>query len=215
MKQYIYGLLLAISSSLLFNSSNLSAQSSTSYEKQTQSVLVFGDSLSAAYNIPVEQGWVSLLQDLVNEKDLKVKIINASISGETTSGGLDRLEKQLKIHSPQIVLLELGGNDGLRGLALTATRENLTQMVSLAHQYSARVLLAGIKIPPNYGRTYTQRFEQIYTDLAKREQVELIPFILAPIEGNLDLLQVDGIHPKAEAQPLIRDLVAKYLFPML
>ncbi|MCW8878671.1 MAG: arylesterase [Kangiellaceae bacterium] len=213
MKIYIYGLICLISSSLVFNSPQAMTEPTSDHKQKT--VLVFGDSLSAAYNIKIEQGWVSLLQDFLNQQNKPVKMINASISGETTHGGLERIQRQLELYKPDIVIIELGGNDGLRGLSLTATRENLTQMVNLSLKHSAKVLLAGIKIPPNYGRTYTTRFEQIYSDLAQIKQVELIPFLLEPVAKDLTLLQPDGIHPKAKAQPLIMELVSKHLIPML
>ncbi len=207
MKKYLISFLV-LYSSLLFGSSQLMA-------KPQQTILVFGDSLSAAYNIPTEKGWVSLLQDFFNQKNMPIKVINASISGETTGGGLLRLEKQLQLHQPNIVILELGGNDGLRGLDLVTTRDNLTQMVEMSRQHSSKVLLAGIRIPPNYGRTYTQRFTAIYDDLAKLQDVALIPFILEQVATKDEFMQGDGIHPNEKAQPLIVETVREYLSPLL
>lgn len=195
-------------SSLLFGSSQLTA-------KTQQTILVFGDSLSAAYNIPTEKGWVSLLQDFFNQKNMPIKVVNASISGETTGGGLTRLEKQLQLHQPDIVILELGGNDGLRGLDLVRTRDNLTKMVEMSRQHSSKVLLAGIRIPPNYGKTYTQRFTAIYYDLAKLQGVALIPFILEQVATRDEFMQGDGIHPNEKGQPLIVETVKEYLSPLL
>ncbi|WP_196140451.1 arylesterase [Aliikangiella sp. G2MR2-5] len=217
MRNYIYGLLILISTYITFNLSAASENSTITAGKANsdKTILVFGDSLSAAYNIPIEQGWVSLLQNFLKTNDLNVKLVNASISGETTSGGLERLEKQLKLYNPDIVILELGGNDGLRGLSLTATKENLSEMIKLSTKYNSEVLLVGIKIPPNYGRTYTSRFEKIYTDLAQSDDVTLLPFLLEPITNKLHLLQADGIHPKAEAQPLLMKHVFKTLESML
>jgi acyl-CoA thioesterase-1 len=215
MKNYLYGLLI-IFSSQLFITKHLIAQNQTeNLPKQQQSILVFGDSLSAAYNIKREQGWVSLLQDLLILKKSNFKVANASISGETTSGGLERLEKQLKLHKPNIVILELGGNDGLRGFDLDVTRENLTKMVDMSIKHSSKVLLAGIAIPPNYGRTYTQRFSEIYTTLALKPEVVLIPFILDKVATNSEYMQADGIHPNANGQPLVLETVWEYLEAMV
>jgi len=212
MKNTLYGLLLLFSSQLIAQTQSTDHQRSTSNQ---QTILVFGDSLSAAYNIRQEQGWVSLLQDLLIQKNRAVKVVNASISGETTSGGLERLEKQLRLHTPNIIVLELGGNDGLRGFNLATTRDNLNQMVEMSINHSSKVLLAGIQIPPNYGRTYTQRFSAIYTDLAKQPQVKLIPFILDQVATKKEFMQPDGIHPNADGQPLILKTVWQHLSPLL
>lgn len=212
MKNYLYGLLLLITSQLSAQNAAISEKSSI---PSNQSILVFGDSLSAAYNIPREQGWVNLLQKFLIQHHFNIKVINASISGETTSGGLDRLEKQLQQHHPKIVILELGGNDGLRGFDLTTTRSNLEKMVAMSLKYSSQVLLAGIRIPPNYGRTYTRRFSAIYEDLAKNEQVVLLPFILENVATVPEYMQADGIHPNAKGQPLILETLWQYLAPML
>ncbi|TQV81568.1 arylesterase [Aliikangiella coralliicola] len=211
-KNTIYGLLLIFSSQLAILSKPANANQPESHVK---SILVFGDSLSAAYNIKTEQGWVSLLQDFLDQQGHNIKVINASISGETTSGGLERFAAQISRSKPDIVILELGGNDGLRGFDLTTTRENLSKMIETSINHSSQVLLAGIKIPPNYGRTYTRRFEQIYTDLAKHEKVELIPFILEKVATKSELMQADGIHPNAKGQPLILSTVWQHLKPML
>lgn len=180
-----------------------------------KTILVFGDSLSAAYNIEVEKGWVSLLQDFLSQDYPQYHVVNASISGETTDGGLTRFEQAFSSHKPRIVVLELGGNDGLRGLSLTETQSNLAQMIEFSQKQDAKVLLAGIKIPPNYGRTYTQRFEKIYANLQAQYGVALIPFILEPVALQPNLMQRDGIHPTAEAQPLIAKHVITFLEPML
>ncbi|MBV1909900.1 MAG: arylesterase [Kangiellaceae bacterium] len=180
-----------------------------------QSVLVFGDSLSASYNIATENGWVTLLEQKLRSSDKSVKFVNASISGETSSGGLVRFEQQVNKTKPTVVILELGANDGLRGFNLTTTRNNLTQMIEISEAQGAKVLLAGIHIPPNYGRTYTRKFDQIFTDLAKREQVSLIPFILEGVATLPALMQNDGLHPNEKGQLVIVDTVHKYLLPML
>ncbi len=209
MKIFLYCLLILLSNnSVAHNNSSLN-------HAPVSTILVFGDSLSAAYNIPVESGWVSLLQDLVNKKGFKINLINASISGETTDGGLKRLPSQLKKYQPDIVILELGGNDGLRGFDLNTTRKNLDKMVSLSLSQSSKVLLAGIKIPPNYGRTYTRRFSNIYQQLAVQDKVELIPFILDKVATIPELMQADGIHPNAKGQPIIVENVWHYLEQMI
>lgn len=212
MKNY-FPLLMLSACLVLFSFSTLSTEKKSL--KQTKTVLVFGDSLSAAYNIPREQGWVSLLQDFVNQQKLDIQFVNASISGETTSGGLTRLKAQLELYNPDVVILELGGNDGLRGFDLTTTGSNLEKMVALCITHSSKVLLAGIQIPPNYGRTYTRRFSAIYTELEKKKEVELIPFILEGVAAKDEFMQQDGIHPNEKGQPFLRETVWKYLKPML
>jgi acyl-CoA thioesterase I len=230
MNQPLYGLVLKYSSMqrllkiLFLLQIMISASLAWANDKQPQpinnaaqnrsaelSILVFGDSLSAAYNIKREQGWVSLLQDLVDQKQLNYTLVNASISGETTSGGLQRFEKQLMLTKPKIVILELGGNDGLRGFDLNSTKQNLIQMIELSHKNNAQVILAGIRIPPNYGRTYSQRFSEIYSDLAAEYDLTLIPFILEKVAANNLYMQADGIHPNAKGQPLIVETVWPYL----
>ena len=162
-------------------------------------LLVWGDSLSAAYGIPVEKGWVSLFQ----QKYKNIKVINGSISGETTQGGLTRLPKALVLHKPNIVLIELGANDGLRGLSINTMRGNLMAMIEAIQKTGAKVILAGMKIPPNYGMKYTQQFTNTYVELAKTYKTSLIPFFLAGIADKFELVQADGLHPTAEAQVII------------
>lgn len=181
--------------SLFFLSSNLYATDRT--------LLVMGDSLSAGYGIAQNDGWVHLLQQRLNKHDLDYSVINASISGDTTHGGLTRLPAALAQHQPEIVLIQLGGNDGLRGLDLTQAQHNLRQMIDLAHQSNAKVLLLGVKLPANYGPVYGAQFHQIYTKLAQEKQVALVDFFLAGVAETLELMQADGIHPSAEAQPKI------------
>ena len=165
-----------------------------------QKILVWGDSLSAAYGIPKEKGWVNLMrQELGNE----FEIINGSISGETTKGGLTRLPKALKKVSPDFVILELGANDGLRGLPPNITKNNLKRMIELAQKSNAKVILLGMKIPPNYGVAYSKKFESAFSELAKKYQLPFIPFFLENIITDLKLLQEDELHPTAEAQPLL------------
>ena len=184
----------------------------------TQTILVFGDSLSAGYGVPQGQGWVVLLeQKLVQNKlnHTSYKVINASISGETTSGGLARFNSALATHKPNIVILELGANDGLRGLPITEMQANLNQMIVQAKTAKAKVLLLGMKIPPNYGLKYTKNFNDAYTNLAKQHNIALVPFLLDGVAGKPDLIQPDGLHPIAAAQPQLLDNVWKVLAKML
>ena len=184
----------------------------------TQTILVFGDSLSAGYGVPQGQGWVALLeQKLVRNKlsYASYKVVNASISGETTSGGLTRFSAALATHKPNIVILELGANDGLRGLPITEMQANLNQMITQAKTAKAKVLLIGMKIPPNYGLNYTKIFSATYTSLAKQYSIALVPFLLEGVAGKPELIQADGLHPIAEAQPQLLDNVWKVLAKML
>lgn len=178
---------------------------------QTHTILVLGDSLSAAYGIPRERGWVALLQ----QKLPQTQVVNAGISGDTTDGGLTRLPALLKKHKPTIVIVELGANDGLRGFQIERTRDNLAQIISLCQKADAKVLLAGIKIPPNYGLRYTRDFHDTYTLAAKRFDVPLLPFLLDGVATDPGLMLDDGLHPNASAQPKILANVWKYLQPML
>jgi acyl-CoA thioesterase-1 len=171
-------------------------------------ILVWGDSLSASYRMDEQQGWVALLQERLTAEGLHDwYVVNGSVSGETTAGGLARLPAMLASTSPDIVILELGGNDGLRGLPVPTIRENLVQMIELSQGAGARVLLSGIQIPPNYGPRYTGPFYAQYTELAQQYGLALIPFLLDGIAENAELMQDDGIHPTAEAQPLIVEIV--------
>lgn len=184
------------------------AEESAPASKHAATVLVWGDSLSAAYGIPVETGWVSLLQTKLSDT---YKVVNGSISGETTAGGLTRLPEALKQHEPDYVLLELGANDGLRGIDLPTMRRNLEQMITLAQTADAKVILLGIQLPPNYGTTFTEKFAVTYTDLAKQYTIPLLPFLLDGVAENWDLMQADGLHPTAAAQPQILENVWEVL----
>ena len=164
-------------------------------------ILVFGDSLSASYGITQEQGWVNLLAKRLAIQNYNYKVVNLSISGETTSGGVSRFKQALNAHKPNIVILELGANDGLRGLSATDTFKNLNAMIALAKP--AKILLLGMKIPPNYGLKYSAEFSDNYLKLAKKHNVKLVPFMLEGIAGKRDLVQQDGLHPTAAAQPKI------------
>lgn len=164
-------------------------------------IVVFGDSISAAYGLEVNKGWVAKLQQKLNqEKKSNYKVINASVSGETTTGGVSRLPNVLQLHQPKILILELGGNDGLRGQPPVLMHKNLQVMIQQAKKNKAQVLLLGMKIPPNYGKAYTQAFEKVFADIAKQEKVVFVPFFLEGIGGNDRLMQSDGIHPNQAAQ---------------
>jgi acyl-CoA thioesterase-1 len=172
-----------------------------------RTLMVFGDSLSAAYNLSPEQGWVSLLAKRVARLDPSWHVVNASISGETTAGGLRRLSEDLKRHKPAIVVIELGANDALRGQPVAGIRSNLEQMIRLARQARAEPVLVGIMIPPNYGIDYAAEFRALYGDLAARLGVALVPFLLEGIADDPALFQADQLHPTARAQPRIVDNV--------
>ncbi|HKK56658.1 arylesterase [Marinobacter sp.] len=179
-------------------------------------LLIMGDSLSAAYGVQTEQAWVALLRERLDTEQLSGwKVVNASISGETTDGGLRRLPDLLDRHQPDIVMIELGGNDGLRGFPPQVIRNNITAMIEQSQQAGAEVLLAGMQIPPNYGQRYTQAFAAIFPELAKRHDTELVPFFLANIYDREGLMQDDDIHPTAEAQEQLLDNVWPELQPML
>ncbi len=168
-----------------------------------QTVLVVGDSISAAYGLETKQGWVALLEQKIKQANISARIVNASISGDTTAGGLQRLPQLLAEHQPSVVVLELGGNDGLRGLSLDAMHANLQQMIELAKAQQAQVVLLGMQLPPNYGPRYTQNFAQVYQQLATEHEIRLVPFFLEGIGGVAGMMQADGIHPVAEAQPIL------------
>lgn len=181
----------------------------------TPTILVFGDSLSAAYGIDENEGWVSLLEARLAEHGIEGDVINGSVSGETTTGGRSRLPSLLRNYQPSHVLLELGGNDGLRGLPLSLMRENLTAMIEMSQEAGARVVIAGMQIPPNYGPRYTQPFFDQYAELAEQYGLYLIPFLIDGIPQQPELMQADGIHPKAEAQVMILDNVWPILLDAL
>jgi acyl-CoA thioesterase-1 len=193
----------------------LVAMPATAAQTAAKTIVVYGDSLSAAYNIAQDEGWVALLQQRLALKKYNYQVINASISGETTSGGLSRFAEMLKTQKPNIVILELGGNDGLRGLSALETSNNLDAMIKQAKAKKAQVLLLGMKIPPNYGIKYSRQFSQNYQNLAKKHQLKLVPFFLEGVAGNPDLIQVDGLHPTAATQPKILENVWPILVKIL
>ena len=178
-------------------------------------IVILGDSLSAGFGIEQKKGWVTLLEQRIQQQHLPYHIINASISGETTVGGRQRLQHIIQQHQPQILILELGGNDGLRGLSLNVIKDNLSAMITLCLNHQVQVVLVGIRLPPNYGPIYTQRFSQIFSDIAKENNVPLVPSILAGLEDDLEDFQPDGIHPTTQAQPILLDNVWTVLSPLL
>ncbi|MCC7257165.1 MAG: arylesterase [Gammaproteobacteria bacterium] len=171
----------------------------------SRTVLVVGDSLSAAFNLEPGQGWVDLLQGRLEAKGYGYRVVNASITGDTTTSGLGRLPRALKLHRPAIVLIELGGNDGLRATPIAVIRRNLTAMIRLARDAGARVVLAGMQMPPNYGQRYTSEFAALFPALAREQKVPLVGFILDGVALDRTLMQADGIHPTAAAQPRLLD----------
>ena len=182
----------------------------------TPVILVFGDSISAGYGLPrVEQGWAALLQAKLQEEGYGYQVVNASVSGETTAGGLARLPRALNLHHPAIVILELGGNDGLRALPVAQMQGNLSRMAGLAATAGAKVLLLGMRIPPNYGPEYTAQFSGVYADLARDQKLPFVPFLLNGIAQAPDLMQADGIHPNQAGQPKLLDAVWPALKPLL
>jgi acyl-CoA thioesterase-1 len=178
-------------------------------------ILVLGDSLSAAYGIGAEQGWPALLEERLQRDGYAYRVVNASISGDTSASGLSRLPAALEQHRPAVLILELGANDGLRGLSPDQIEHNLIAMIEMARSQGVRVLLAGMRLPPNYGPTYTHRFRDLYSNLARRYQVSLIPFLLDGVAAHRELMQEDGLHPTAKAQPLVLENVWRYLLPLL
>jgi acyl-CoA thioesterase-1 len=178
-------------------------------------ILVFGDSLSAGYGLPQGAGWVDLLQRRLTDRSLDYRVVNASISGETTLGGRNRLAGALREHRPKVVILALGANDGLRGQSIDAMRENLNAMVRASRATGAKVLLVGMRIPPNYGSQYSQKFRAVYSDVAAGMKIPLVPFLLEGFADRRELFQADGIHPTAQAQPLMLDTVWHGLEPLL
>jgi acyl-CoA thioesterase-1 len=181
----------------------------------TPVILVFGDSLSAGYGIAVDQGWVRLLATRLEKEGYGFRVVNASVSGETTTGGLGRLARALRTHEPAIVIIELGANDGLRGLPLGTTRGNLDDLVAMAGKGGRKVLLLGMLMPPNYGERYTSGFAAAYPETARRHHAALVPFLLAGVAEHSELMQSDGLHPTERGQPLLLDNVWPALKPLL
>ena len=178
-------------------------------------LLILGDSLSAGYGMDREHSWVHLLELRLDQYGHSYRVLNSSISGDTTQGGLARLPRLVDRYQPEIVIIELGGNDGLRGINPDVTRENMTRMIRYSQQAGARVLLAGIKLPPNYGTAYLQQFESIYTDLAAEYDTLLVPFFMDGVVFEPGMLKADGIHPSEKGQPVLLENVWTVLAPAL
>lgn len=180
-----------------------------------RSILVFGDSLSAAHGIDQDAGWVALLRSRLDQQGWSYRVVNASISGDTTRGGLSRLPAALDRHHPAILIVELGGNDGLRGIPLAETRSNLAHIVRMAKHRDIRVLLIGVRLPPNYGAEFTERFQALFHEVARSAAIPLVPKLLAGVAEDRDFMQPDGIHPTAAAQPRLLANVWPKLKPLL
>ncbi len=180
-----------------------------------KSIVVLGDSISAAYGIDVSQGWVALVQKKLGDTQHDFTVHNASISGDTSSGGLARINPLLSQYKPSVLILELGANDGLRGLSPALMKSNLAEIIRRAQQANAKILLLGIKIPPNYGKRYIEMFYNVYPQLAKEMKVASIPFLLEDVALSSGLMQPDGLHPNAKAQPIIAEKIWQTLLPLL
>ena len=189
--------------------------SSISAWASTPTILIVGDSLSSAYGMGIEQGWTSLLQERLRNNEHPHDIVNISVSGETTLQGLNRLDAALQRYTPEIVIVELGGNDGLRAQPATEIQSNLGEILRKVREFGAKALLAGMRMPPNYGPVYTEAFDNIYPSLAQTFKIPLIPFFLEGVATDPELMQADGIHPNSRAQPVILDNVWRYLEPLL
>lgn len=185
------------------------------YSAQRSTVMILGDSISAAYGIQRETGWVALLKKRLNALSAPISVVNASVSGETTGGGLARLRQALDAHDPAVVVIELGGNDGLRGYPIERIRENLNRIVALAKIDSRQVLLIGMQIPPNYGPRYTRAFTGMFAEIAEAHEIALVPFFLQEVALTPELMQRDGIHPTADAQTILLDTMWPYLEGLL
>jgi acyl-CoA thioesterase-1 len=180
-----------------------------------QTIVVVGDSLSSGYGIAAEQSWVAMLEDRLQAEGYGYQVVNASIAGDTSAGGLARLPRLLEVHDPKLVVIELGGNDGLRGHPVATLRDNLSKMIELSRASGAGVVLAGIQIPPNYGPAYTKALAAVYPELAQRFDAALIEFLLADVALNSELMQSDGIHPNAAGQKIVFANVWRILGPLL
>ncbi|MDX1380631.1 MAG: arylesterase [Xanthomonadales bacterium] len=213
---FFRSILLVVALALLTATAPLATALAQGAGEADTAIVVLGDSLSAAYGMEIGESWPSLLQQRLDENGHAYRVFNSSITGETTQGGLTRLPRLLQRHEPGLVIIELGGNDGLRGLPIEVTRANLAEMIELSQAAGAQVVLAEMRIPPNYGRGYTEQFNGTYRALAERyEGVLLLPFLLQEIALQPDLMMDDGIHPTAAAQPLILDQVWAVVEPLL
>lgn len=191
------------------------AATSASENSSSDTIVILGDSISAAYGVPTESGWVALLEKKLKQENKRYNVINASISGETTEGGIKRLPEVIERHSPSIVLIELGGNDGLRGFPLKLIESNLQTLIDQAKANSVTPILVAMRIPPNYGRRYTDGFYELFQTAAEKNDILLVPFLLEEVALNPDMMQADGIHPTALAQPLLLKRIWETLAPEL
>lgn len=208
--------LLAATAALATPASQAAAtDSSVGTNTRAPGILVFGDSLSAGYGVPVGHDWVSLLAHKIGQQGYDFDVVNASVTGETSAGGLARLPRALQLHHPRILVLELGANDGLRGLPVARTQANLDRMIALAQSQGMQVLLLGIRLPPNYGPRYTSEFFMMYGQLAQTRHVALVPWLMARVALNPQLMQDDGLHPNESGQPLLLATVWPVLQPLL
>lgn len=205
MSHYLTSLIMC----LLLSLSLPYASAAENSQSQQHTILIMGDSISAGYGIDKAQGWVSLLKTRLSSLNTKTqyKIVNSSISGETTSGGANRIKSLLKQHKPMIVVLELGGNDGLRGSSIKLLEQNLSFMINESKNVDAHILLLGMQIPPNYGQTYSRLFKDMYPKIAREHNITLLPFLLEGIAGQPEMMQADGIHPTTSAQPIMMEAV--------
>ena len=205
-------------SSHLQNSSkgdSLKSDSSKTTNLDVSSILVLGDSISAGYGMNVDDGWVNLMNQTLRQRELAYRMVNASISGETTVGGLKRLPDLLQEHAPSIVVIELGGNDGLRGYPTTKILDNLLTMTDLVKAAGAQPVIITMRIPPNYGPRYTRAFEQVFADVADQSKATLVPFLFEELAVDAQMMQDDGIHPTAKAQPLLVEGFLPYLLDLM
>ncbi|MCW9047532.1 MAG: arylesterase [Gammaproteobacteria bacterium] len=184
-------------------------------DKTPQNILVLGDSLSGAFGLNSDDGWVALLQQKISRQKYDYRVINASVSGDTTRTGLGRIQSALQMHSPSIVIIALGGNDGLRGLPFREIENSLRKLIQHCQTQGAQVLLVGVRLPPNYGAAYNQKFAEIYIRLADSFQIPLVTKMLDKVAENRQLMQADGMHPKAEAQPQVMENIWAGLKPLL
>ena len=203
-------LLLSTSSNIVYSSTDTAISPA-----ESTTIMVYGDSLSAGYGLPQKTGWVSMLEMQLKTQQSVYQIINASISGETTLGGLNRIEQALKRHRPNIIIVELGANDGLRGLPIKSIHDNLEAIVKVCKQNKASILLIGMRLPPNYGATYTKKFSAIYQQIAKRHELRLVPFLLAGFGDKPEYFQEDKMRPNKKAQEKILNTVWKVLHKMI
>jgi acyl-CoA thioesterase-1 len=180
-----------------------------------RTILVFGDSLSAGYGLPQQQGWASLLEKRLRDEDFDYRVANASVSGETTAGGAARIAASLKAHRPDIVVIELGANDGLRGQSIDVMRRNLEAVIDASRQAKAQVLLVGMRLPPNYGTPYTEKFQRTFVELARSKKTAFVPFLFEGFAEDARYFQSDRVHPTGEAQALMLDTIWKGLKPIL